>query len=63
MKMLIDAETVWGLSWRDRFEYDRSKENRQVFDVTVNGKSVSEHFVESCKIVAPSHFLCDGGNE
>ena len=37
-----NAENVWGLSWRDRFEYNRNKENRQVFDVTVNGKPLSE---------------------
>ena len=36
-----NAETVWGLSWRDRLEYE-NKENRQVFDVTVNGKPLPE---------------------
>ena len=37
-----DAENVWGLSWRDRFEFNRNKKNRQVFDVTVNGKPLPE---------------------
>ena len=36
-----DAETVWGLSWRDRSEC-KNKENPQVFDVTVNGKPLPE---------------------
>ena len=36
-----DAETVWGLSWRDRSEYENRK-SRQVFDVTVNGKALAE---------------------
>ena len=36
-----DAETVWGLSWRDRSEYENRK-SRQVFDVTVNGKTLAE---------------------
>ena len=53
-----DAENVWGLSWRDRSEYENRK-RRQVFDVTVNGKT----FDGIARVIRNRNLGFDSGRE